>query len=108
MRVSRLQALADGIMDAAVASVLEQRREDACPSQHWLGRWGRVMKRGAAPVATAELSPSLDLGGIAVACALNYLSYRFHQFDWKAEHPQLAQWHTLYTSRPSFNQTTPP
>jgi glutathione S-transferase len=108
MAVLRLQALADGIMDAAVASVLELRRSDTQPSKHWLQRWEGAIQRSVASLSASELPTEVNLGGIAVACALDYLSFRFPNIAWPVSRPDLALWFDAYADRPSFTDTAPP
>jgi glutathione S-transferase len=108
MAVLRLQALADGIMDAAVACVLELRRSDSAPSQHWLGRWENAIARSVAALGGSELPTEMNLGGIALACALDYLSFRFPTIAWRVDYPDLALWRDAYVDRPSFADTAPP
>ncbi|MGO4330970.1 glutathione S-transferase N-terminal domain-containing protein [Cupriavidus sp. 2TAF22] len=103
-----LQALADGMMDAAVASVLEARRSDTEPSRHWLLRWENAIRRSLAALSTTMLPSQMSLGGIAVACALDYVSFRCPAIRWRDEYPELAAWCDLYVDRPSFAETTPP
>ncbi|CAB3743754.1 putative GST-like protein YibF [Paraburkholderia sediminicola] len=106
--VLRTQALADGIMDAAVASVLEKRRSDTAPSAHWLARWEAAMRRSVGMMSNLQLPDGVRLDGIAAACALSYLDYRFPAIPWRKEYPALAAWHASYTARQSFVETAPP
>lgn len=108
LSVLRVQALADGIMDAAAASVLEARRADTEPSKHWLARWDAVMRRGVRALASTELTKQVRLDGIAAACALAYLDFRHPSILWRRDYPDLAAWFQEYTDRPSFDQTRPP
>ena len=48
LRVLRQQAIADGIMDAAVSIIFERNRKDAEQSEIWLGRWERAILRSLA------------------------------------------------------------
>jgi len=106
LHILRQQALADGIMDAAVASVLEQRRSDTLPSAHWLRRWSSAIRRGVDSLSTAP-QPAFDLGGIAVYCALAYLDFRLPEVEWRRAHPPLAQWVEVVSGRPSCRETAP-
>lgn len=108
MAVLRLQALADGIMDAAVATVLELRRHDARPSEHWIKRWEAAIQRGVALLAKECASSDLNVGVIAAVCALDYLSFRMPQLDWQTQYPGLARWAGDYLNRTSFIETAPP
>jgi glutathione S-transferase len=103
-----LQALADGVMDAAVACVLEKRRTDTTPSAHWLARWEGVIGRAVQAIAQADLPESIRLDGIAVACALAHVSFRLPAINWQAHHPGLATWFSAYSNRRSFHETAFP
>ncbi len=106
MRILRLQALADGIMDAAVASVLETRRSDTCPSAHWLRRWSAAIHRGVDAFARTQ-DREFDLGGISMFCALAYLDFRFPDMDWRRQHPGLSSWVDMTERRASCIETKP-
>ncbi len=108
LEVLRRQALADGIMDAAVASVLELRRTDTAPSKHWMHRWEAAISRATQVLSTALLPSAIRLDGIAVGCALAYLAYRQPHIDWQRSHPSLKSWYDRYVDRPSFHDTKPP
>lgn len=104
----KLQALADGIMDAAVASVLERRRHDALPSAHWLSRWEAAIHRSVAWLSQERLPSELSTGTIAAVCALDYLCFRMPELDWRTQYPQLARWTDERLNRSSFIETAPP
>ena len=85
------QALADGIMDAALLQVYEQRyREPEIRSSKWVGRQADKVAR-ALVVAERDPPAALDVGAIALACALGYLDLRFAG-AWRAEHHGLVAW----------------
>jgi glutathione S-transferase len=92
--VLRLQALADGIMDAAILQIYEVRfRDEPQRNAAWLANQSSKVARG---LAALEASPPAltnppDIGAIAVACALGYLDLRFHG-TWRAAHPRLVAW----------------
>jgi len=89
-----LQALADGIGDAALLQVYEQRmREPAERSAKWIGYQAEKVTRA---LAALEAQPphegaAPDVGAIALACALGYLDLRFAG-KWRADHPRLVAW----------------
>lgn len=107
-QVERIQALADGIMDSAFSMVMEGKRPDTKPSEFWLNRWRLAIERSVDYMADLYRNevPNLDVGSIACACALNYLSFRLSDIDWQSKHPQLNTWHQQLLERPSFQQTT--
>ena len=100
------QALADGIMEAAVLIRYETLwREPDKRSEKWIAYQGDKIARGLAtfePALPEELS---DIGTISLACALGYLDLRF-EGAWRADHPGLVAWLDLFAAAtPSFEET---
>ncbi len=110
VRVLTLQALADGIMDATVLRVYEERwREPQMRSARWLEHQAGKVDRGLAVLEAAPpaLSGSPNIGQIAVACALGYLDLRAGGV-WRKSHPKLVAWLDDFAANvPSFAETTP-
>lgn len=107
-RVLREQALADGIMDAALLQVYEGRyRAQDRHEPKWLDLQAGKVARGL-EYAEANLSaPGQDLhvGRIALACALGYLDLRFDG-RWRGSHPKLVAWLDDFSARvPAFEKT---
>ncbi|WP_029002939.1 glutathione S-transferase N-terminal domain-containing protein [Azorhizobium doebereinerae] len=106
----KLEALADGIADAALLQIYEGRyRPEGMQVQSWLDRQAGKVARG---LATLEASPPADgpvtNGDIALACALGYLDYRF-KGEWRATHPRLVAWLEGFGQRvPAFAATVAP
>ena len=106
----RLQALGDGVADAAFNIVMEHRRAEALRSSEWLDRWTRAI-HGAADaldVALAAGPLAADLGAIAIAAAFGYVDFRLPQIDWRAGRPRLTAAFADLAARPSFVATAPP
>ncbi len=103
----RLQALGDGLLDAAVALRLESMREAAQRSADWQALQRATINRSLAGLEAevAEWPALLNVGQISVACALGYLDFRFPEDDWQAAHPALSRWYTSFASRPSMQAT---
>ncbi len=107
----RLQAMADGMLDAAILTRYENalRPED----KRW-GDWTKgQMKKidGVLDQLEAEaksLKGKLTLGTISVVCALGYLDFRFPHHDWRAPHPKLAKWYATASKGASVKATVPP
>lgn len=104
----RLQALADGICDAALLQVYEGRfRPEEGRNANWLAHQDGKVARGlaaleAAPPAFADRP---RVGEIALACALGYLDLRFAG-SWRAAHPKLVAWLDDFAARvPAFEAT---
>lgn len=104
------QALADGIMDAAILQVYESRwREPDRQNEKWVAHQGGKIRRALATLDST--TPALaehdrcDVGQIAVACALGYLDLRFPG-SWRQEHPRLEEWLERFAqAMPAFNET---
>jgi len=109
-RVLQLHALADGIMEAAVAHVTEELRR---PPQFVCGEFlerQRIKIRRALDVVDAQadtLGDRVDLATITLGCALGYLDFRLPRFDWRRGRDGLARWYELMAMRPSMMATRP-
>ena len=107
--VLRLQALADGILDAAILRLLEGRRPPELQSADWSARQKRAIDR-ALDVLEPEAAgwgDDLTLGQIAVGCALGYLDFRFGHEDWRPGRPNLEAWYNGFSARPSMQASIP-
>ena len=49
----------------------------------------------------------VDIGLIAIGCALGYLDFRFAKDEWRSGRPKLARWFEGFAKRPSMAATTP-
>ncbi|MBI3045526.1 MAG: glutathione S-transferase [Betaproteobacteria bacterium] len=109
-RALRLQALGDGILDAAVLMRYEGVvRPEALRWGDWIS--GQLEKiRGGLSALDRECAGWGDrfaIGQITAACVLGYLDFRFAEQDWRAPHPALAQWYAGVAQRPSMKATLP-
>lgn len=104
-----LAALADGVMDAAVACVLEGRRPAEKRWDEWINRKETAIRRTIALLAhrTFEVDAPLHIGIINTLVALNYVSFRLPHIDWREKNPALAAWYDKAILRPSFAATAP-
>ena len=104
----RRQALADGIMDAAVLTRYEvAARPQALRWQDWID--GQLLKVSTVldALEQEDLGGALDIGTISIACALGYLDLRFASESWRSTRPRLAAWAAEIGQRPSLAATTP-
>lgn len=109
--VLTLEAMADGILEAALAMVYELRFrpvEKAMPE--WIeAQWARVA--GSLDMLEgrwmAHLSGRVDAGHIALGCALGYLDFRHGARDWRSGHEALADWCDRFSARESMVRTAP-
>lgn len=109
--VLTVEATADAIMDAAVLVTYESRfRAPEMQSDHWReGQWAKAARAVAAlnDRWMSHLNGPLDMGQIAVACALSYLDLRHDARAWRTGNDALAAWHAAFAARPSMAETAP-
>ena len=109
--VLTLEALADGILDAAVTMTYEERcRPEGARSADWVeSQWAKVA--GALDALDARwishLAGRLDIGQIGVGCALGYLDFRHGARGWRTGRSALAEWQRAFAARPSMTATAP-
>ena len=110
------EALADGLLDAAILARLEATwggRTKAQRSQAWIDRqMGKIDASLSAMDKGLGEKPFcagiyLSLADIAVGCALGYLDFRFGDMDWRTRHPNLERLYDKLLQRPSFAETVP-
>lgn len=105
-RVLKLQVFGDGIMDAAVPRFMELQRPPEQHSPHRLAEYERSMRQTLdALEGDVDGLEGVNLGTIAVACALGYLDLRFGFEPWRTGRPKLAAWFERFSKRPSIAET---
>ena len=117
VEVKTWEALADGLLDAAVLARLEATWGGRAPgerSQAWIDRQLdkihhslRAMGHGLGDKPFCH-GVHLSLADLAVGCALGYLDFRFPDIAWRSQHPNLAKLYEKLAQRPSFQDTLPP
>jgi glutathione S-transferase len=109
--VLTLEALGDGIADAAVLMVYEARvRPEDMIYAPWVeGQWAKVARALDALETDWQktLNDPLNIGQIAVAAALGYLDFRHADRNWRDGHKALATWYEGFADRPSMQATNP-
>ncbi|MFN6059574.1 MAG: glutathione S-transferase N-terminal domain-containing protein, partial [Burkholderiales bacterium] len=92
------EALADGLLDAAIAARLEAHwvgRSEAERSQAWIDRQLGKVHDALAAISQGLADNSmcagihLSLADIAVGCALGYLDFRFPNIAWRRDYSNL-------------------
>jgi len=106
----RLQAVGDGIMDAAVLRRLEAARPQPQQSADWLERQHRAIQRSLDDLNRhlEDLQGDPDIGSITVACALGYLDFRFADDPWRPGRDALSDWFSAWSQRSCMTETHPP
>ncbi|MFM0735749.1 glutathione S-transferase N-terminal domain-containing protein [Paraburkholderia xenovorans] len=108
------EALADGILDAAVLIRLEgtqrapEHRVDA-----WIARQQRKIDEALIAMSQGLGSKTwcagnhYTLADIALGCALGYLDFRMPELNWREPHPNLDKHFQKLSLRQSFIDTVP-
>ena len=114
--VKTWEALADGLLDAAILARMEAvwpGRTKAQRSQAWIDRQMRKVHDAVAAMGRGLGEKPfcsgihLSLADIAVGCALGYLDFRFPDIDWRVQHPNLQRLQDKLMQRASFADTLP-
>ena len=107
----RQQAMADGLLDAALLARYEGGLR---PEEKRWSEWsqGQMKKmNGVLDQLEAEaksLKGKLTIGTVTIACALGYLDLRFADMGWRDKRPKLAKWFAQTSKLPSIKATAPP
>jgi len=108
------EALADGVLDAAVLVRLEKTlRPQEQQSPQWIARQLGKVHAGLQVMSDKLgenafcMGKNYSLADVAVGCALGWLSFRFPDIDWRGAHPNLARLHDKLAERASFKDTVP-
>ena len=106
----QLQALADGLCEAAINVARERGRPEGMrwtqAEDRQRQKFERTLDR-IESVADDVLVPPVTLGQIALGCALGWIDLRLGDFDWRARRPKIAAWYGQFATRPSMTATAP-
>ncbi|MCP1549301.1 MULTISPECIES: glutathione S-transferase [Methylorubrum] len=105
------QSTADGVLDAALLIRYElTARPESERSAAWIeGQTAKIESALAWFEEQAEaVRDRVDIGTIALACALGYLDLRFSDIAWRDDAPRLAAWFARFEERPAMVATRPP
>ena len=114
--VKTWEALADGLLDAAILARLEATwsgRTEAQRSQAWMDRQMAKIHATLKAISTGLADKAFcsgihfSLSDVAVGCALGYLDLRFAAIDWRASYANLAKLQEKLMQRTSFVETHP-
>lgn len=109
-RALRLQALTDGILEAAVLMRYEKAvRPQPLQWSDWIGGQNGKVRGGLD--ALAQECPGwgdrFGIGQLTAGCVLGYLDFRFPEEGWRKSHPVLEKWYAVVSQRPSMKATVP-
>ena len=106
-----LEALADGIMESAVSITYESKlRPENEQSPSWMeAQWSKVLHaiKALDNGEFKEMNGEMNMGQIAVACALGYLDFRHDARQWRSGHSNLASWNDKMMKLPALIKTIP-
>jgi glutathione S-transferase len=108
----RWQALADGVLDATVARMMETRRPPEQQSARDIARQEEKVARSLDWIETQVgpgkylMGSDFSLADLVVGVALDYVDFRYPH-DWATRLPKLSRWHQAIRQRPSFVETAP-
>lgn len=111
--VKTWEALADGTNDAAVAALLEGKRDKELQLQSWVDRQRTKVDRALAEMSRALgknawcHGKSFSLADVATGVSLGYLAFRFPQIEWQSQYPNLLSHYNKLMERESFKNTVP-
>ena len=109
--VLRRTQIADGVIDAAVATVNEKRRPEGIHYIPFLDRQSETIHRTLDQLNGDAGLLALQTPGICeITCgvALAYLDFRLPYLEWRKNRDGLAHWYTVFAQRPSMQKTQPP
>lgn len=107
-RVLTLQALAQGLADAAVAYRYEvAMRPKGLQWEDWMARTEIRLHATFDELEASwmDLLHEVNVGAIATAVALAYIDFRLPELNWRNGHPKLGHWHQQFSGRDSMLKT---
>lgn len=114
LRLRQIEALADGVTDAAMAIVREcgrgagEQNESLLLTARDNIRGGLDALESFAKEGVKLNGPDITLADIAVACTLGYINYRRVMPNWCVGRPMLVSLVARLFARESFARTAPP
>ncbi|MGC9954060.1 MAG: glutathione S-transferase N-terminal domain-containing protein [Rhizomicrobium sp.] len=106
-RALTLQALGDGVADAAVARVYEGRRPEELQNKDAIAKYMTVIGRSLDALERARFTEPPTIGEVAVACAIGYLDFRLPELNWRDSRPKLRDWYEGFAKYPAMQATWP-
>ncbi len=106
-----LEATGEGMTEAALAIVYESRLrpEEHRSAEFVAAQRGKIDSAMSAleKLWMSHLAGPLDMGQVAVGCAIGYADFRLTDWDWRAHHPTLAKWAKGFLAREAMAATAP-
>lgn len=107
-QVQQVHMLCNGILDAAVATVMEKRRTTE-HSDYWLSRWDASISTALNILDVSQLGDTQHphIGTVALIAALGYLDFRHPERNWRKHYPAIAEWFSNFEHLPWVESTAP-
>lgn len=111
--VIRWGALADGVCDAAVSIMLEQRKPEKQQSKAFVEKQLAKVENGLAVLNNDInkkkwcVNETFSLADIALGSMLGYIGLRLKHLNWQDKYQHLAKHYSILSKRPSFKETVP-
>jgi len=117
-RVLSQQAIAQGMAEAMVSVRYETALRPELlrwplwiadqQDRFWSGlAWFERQVERTLSTAGSRTELNVDVSGLALACCLGYVDFRFAEMDWRARAPRVSAWYRTIASRPSLAETDP-
>jgi glutathione S-transferase len=102
-----LQALGDGICDAAVARNYELLRPKELQSEAAIQKYLKAVTTSLDVLEQVKLGNKTTIGEITVGCAIGYLDFRIPELSWRDSRRNLRDWYEKFAQYPSMKATWP-
>lgn len=108
-RALGLQALGDGVSDAAVACAGQNRLPEEQRNEEMIARELAAITAALDVLerAAPKFAQHPTIGEVAVGCALGYLDFRLAHLEWRSTRPNLRAWHDRFLQYPAVIATAP-
>ncbi|MGA0115248.1 MAG: glutathione S-transferase family protein [Burkholderiales bacterium] len=104
----RRHALGNNLMDNLMLWRNETLRPPAQQSPDTLAAFDLKVLNAISALeheADALAADAVDIGHVAIGCALGYIDFRFPGLGWRTDHARLARWYDAFAQRPSMQNT---
>jgi glutathione S-transferase len=109
----RLAGLAEGALEAALATVIEKlRRPEEFVWAGWIdrqtGKIAAALDQLEAEAQQEKFVGEVDIAQITLGCTLGYIDFRLGDLKWRDTRPGLASWYETFSRRASMIVSAPP
>ena len=107
------EALCDGLQDAAILMLHENKRPEKQRSPEWLTRQAHKVDQALAAMAHQLgknpwcFGKGFSLADVSVGVALGYMAFRYPDNRWQSKYPNLLAHFNKLSERASFQATVP-